>query len=72
MPLYSMTTRPASASLGQLGKVLGVQLGLVLQVVEGHAGEGELLLVILFFSPSSQTSSRVLSPESKLGSSNVS
>ena len=35
--------------LGQLGKVLGVQLGLVLQVVEGHAGEGELLLVILFF-----------------------
>ena len=35
--------------LGQLGEVLGVQLSLVLEVVEGHAGEGELLLIIFLF-----------------------
>ena len=35
--------------LGQLCEVLGVQLSLVLEVVKGHAGEGELLLIVLFF-----------------------
>ena len=34
--------------LGQLGQVLGVELGLVLQIVEGHAGEREFLLVVFF------------------------
>ena len=33
----------------QLGKVLGVQLGLVLDDLHGHAGEGKLFGVIFFF-----------------------
>ena len=35
--------------LGQFGQVLGVQLCFVLQIVEGHAGEGEFLLIVFLF-----------------------